>query len=111
MEEVDAVNEDGGLVVADIGPAKGLPDAVGGRDDIAVHYRDRDAFVSAPGNECMVEIRQAEQDGAPVAAGADQEDAELTPGGALVRKLVSDLHEAPPWVQAAGRGDNDFSRD
>jgi hypothetical protein len=66
VKKIDAVDQNRGLVVADVGRTKRLPHAVGRRNDIAIHHRDRDAFVFPPGNEGLVEIRQAEENALPL---------------------------------------------
>ena len=93
MEEVDSVDKDGGLVLSDIGGAEGLTDAVGGRDGVGVHHGDVEAIRKSPGGESVVQVGQAEENGASVAPCADDEDTKTAAmGRAGVRHLMGDFH-------------------
>jgi len=93
VEEVDSVDKDGGLVLPNVGSAKGLTDAVGGRDGVGVHHGDVEAIRKSPGGESVVQVGQAEENGASVAPRADHEDTKTAAmGRAGVRHLMSDFH-------------------
>src|ERR1700733_7969298 len=74
-EHVDAVDQDCGLVLADVGGGKGLSNTVRLGDRVCVHHDDVKAITMAPNAHRLVEIRQSHHEGAAGAPSADHQDA------------------------------------
>jgi hypothetical protein len=106
MKQVGAVDQYGGFVVADVGSAKGLPNTVDWRDRIAVHDRHLNAFGLSPGDECLMKVRKAEQDGATVTSGSDDQKTERPSLGAVCKECVRDFHDELRRLYVRGSGQN-----
>ena len=94
-EQVDAVDQDGGLVLADVGGGEGLPDAVRLGDRVGVHHDDVEAIAMAPDAHRLVEIRQPHDDGAARSACANDQDTDCAMAQQIGRQSVLDAHATP----------------
>ena len=63
-EQIDAVDENRSLVLADVGGGEGLPDAVGLGNSVGIHHDDVESGAPAPRTYSLIEIRQPHDDGA-----------------------------------------------
>ena len=95
-EQVDAVDENGRLVLAHIGPGEGLPDAIGFGNHIAIHERDLKAIRMPPRPHRLVKIRQPHHDGATGAAGADYQNSHCPATEETGREKMLDAHRPLP---------------
>jgi hypothetical protein len=94
-EQIDPIDKNCRLVLANVRGRKWLPDAVGFRHQVAIHERDFEPTAVAPCPQGLVEIRQPENNGAAGSAGADHQN----PHGAMAqqvgRKDMGDAHTIP----------------
>jgi hypothetical protein len=91
-KQVDAIDEHGRLVLADVGCSERLADAVCFRDHIGVHEGDCQAESMAPYTHCLVEMRQSHQDGAAGSSCPDNKNVQWPVLQKFLRQGVLDTH-------------------
>src|SRR6266567_2315561 len=94
-EQVDAIDEHGRLVLADVRDRKWLPDTVRLCYQVAVHQGDFEAVSTAPHPHGLVKVRQSEDNRATRSAGADNQDPHGAFAHQVARKNVLDAHATP----------------
>src|ERR1700755_2333478 len=92
VEEIHPIHEDCRFIQADIRGAKRLASAVCRRESVVIDDRNVQARGVPPGQKRLMKIGEAEEDGAAVAACANENNTDLAVSTMLSAVLMDSLH-------------------